>query len=112
MRIKELTLSTEPIKFSDPEIKRRYIKAGWDLDGDGEISYAEAAKVKDIRGIFSEYHIGRYLQGVARKEVCRGKSQLTGRNRGRIGNSRCPIPRENQQQQSGNQAIHRGDLWL
>lgn len=66
MRKKELTLSKEPIKFSDPEIKRRCIKAGWDLDGDGEISYAEAAKVKDIRGIFSENHIGRYYQGVAR----------------------------------------------
>lgn len=54
MRKKELTLSTEPIKFSDPEVKRRCIKAGWDLDGDGEISYFEAAKVKSIGRVFSE----------------------------------------------------------
>lgn len=50
----ELTRINEPIKFSDPEVKRRCIKAGWDLDGDGEISYAEASIVKDIGRIFSE----------------------------------------------------------
>ena len=46
------------------------------------------------------------------KEVCRGKSQLTGRNRGRTGNIRCNLSRENRPQQTGNQAVHRGDLRL
>lgn len=54
MSIIELTQINAPIDFSDPEVKRRCVTAGWDLDGDGEISYAEAALVKDIGCIFSE----------------------------------------------------------
>ena len=54
MSIIELTQINAPIDFSDPEVKRRCVMAGWDLDGDGEISYAEAALVKDIGSIFSE----------------------------------------------------------
>lgn len=56
----------------------------------------------------------RYLGGDSGhcKEVCRGKSQLTGRNRGRTGNSLCSLSRENRPQQTGNQAVHRGELRL
>lgn len=44
----------KPIQFADQEVKRRCIKAGWDINGDGEISYAEAALVSDIGEVFEE----------------------------------------------------------
>lgn len=44
----------KPIQFADQEVKRRCIKAGLDINGDGEISYAEAALVSDIGEVFEE----------------------------------------------------------
>lgn len=44
----------KPIQFADQEVKRRCIEAGWDINGDGEISYAEAALVPDIGEVFHE----------------------------------------------------------
>lgn len=39
------------ITFADPEVKRLCVK-NWDSSGDGELSFAEAAAVKDLMSVF------------------------------------------------------------
>lgn len=66
MRIKRLILSllatatafavhaqTAPIQFEDAEVKRICVE-NWDTNGDGELSYDEAAAVTDLGGVFSD----------------------------------------------------------
>lgn len=48
--IKEL--KGEQIKFEDPQVKQKCID-NWDTDGDGELSYAEAAAVKTLGNVFT-----------------------------------------------------------
>lgn len=43
-----------PITFADPLIKASLLAAGFDTDGDGEISYGEAAAVTSVEGVFTE----------------------------------------------------------
>ena len=43
----------EAINFADSEVKRICV-ANWDNNGDGELSYAEAATVQDLGKVFSE----------------------------------------------------------
>ena len=42
-----------PIAFADPLIKASCLSAGFDMDGDGEISYEEAAAVTSVEGVFT-----------------------------------------------------------
>ena len=48
--IKEL--KGEQIKFEDSQVKQKCID-NWDTDGDGELSYAEAAAVKSLGNVFT-----------------------------------------------------------
>lgn len=45
--------SSEIINFADAEVKRICVE-NWDTDGDGELSYNEAAAVKDLGEVFRE----------------------------------------------------------
>ena len=47
----EISSSTLPIQFADSNVKALCV-ANWDTDGDGELSYAEAAAVTDIESVF------------------------------------------------------------
>ncbi len=46
-------LNHEIIGFEDPEVKQKCIRH-WDVDHDGELSYAEAAAVKELGTVFSQ----------------------------------------------------------
>ena len=51
------TSSGPSITFADANVKALCV-ANWDIDGDGELSYAEAAAVTDLGGVFdSKYYI-------------------------------------------------------
>ena len=47
----EMSSSTLPIRFADSKVKELCV-ANWDQDGDGELSYAEAAAVTDLGTVF------------------------------------------------------------
>ena len=44
--------SNDPIEFKDQDLKAHLVECGVDTDGDGEISYAEAAAVTSFEGFF------------------------------------------------------------
>ena len=48
----EFSSSTLPIQFADSNVKALCV-ANWDTDGDGELSYAEAAAVTDLVSVFT-----------------------------------------------------------
>ena len=50
--IEKITMS-KPIEFRYKNVELICIRAGWDYDGDGKISYADAAQVKDLGKAFS-----------------------------------------------------------
>ena len=50
--VKKKNVQPQNITFADAEVKRICVK-NWDTDGDGELSYDEAADVTDIGEIFS-----------------------------------------------------------
>ena len=47
---------TKNIQFEDPAVKAICV-ANWDTNGDGELSYDEAAAVDDIGGLFSNFEV-------------------------------------------------------
>ena len=48
----EMSSSTLPIQFADSKVKELCV-ANWDQDGDGELSFAEAAQVTDLGSVFT-----------------------------------------------------------
>lgn len=51
--------SDEPIVFADAEVKRLCVE-NWDTNKDGELSYAEAAAVKDLGRVFYNSNISSF----------------------------------------------------
>ncbi len=51
--------SDEPIVFADAEVKRLCVE-NWDTNKDGELSYAEAAAVKDLGRVFYDSNISSF----------------------------------------------------
>ena len=51
-------ISKEPIVFADANVKKACV-AAFDTDGDGEVSYKEAAAAKSLSGVFDLYRVIR-----------------------------------------------------
>ena len=54
------TASTDPIVFADANVKARCVEM-YDINGDGELSYMEAAAVTSLKGLFNSYYTRKYL---------------------------------------------------